>query len=364
MPKADISDHLRRVWRLLDILPPRGEGKTKAQLNEELAHEFNVTVKTTERDLQFLEQEGFAIKGTRDFHDGTKPKQVWEQVPEKSLNLVRTLRTDGALALHLIDQMAEKLLPPEVNSALAMVRTKAKERLRERRNSEQKAMWAEKVQIVPEGFALQAPALNGADILPNLQTALLRDRQVHGQYQKLGAETAKEVVLEPRGLWQSGNLLYVVMTDPAKPLGKDPYKHYRLDRFLSLEVTELPIRALPSFRLKEFLSEGGAQFAYGKAPLRFRARAEKNVWKRLGETKLAANQQLTPIRGTTQQLIEADVVPSEHFMMWLLSHGPEIEVLEPASLREEMGAKLRKAAAAYEAPAATVASVSAAAEKL
>ena len=357
MPKAEISDHLRRVWRLLDILPTPGEGKTKEQLHDVLSQDFGtglkaVGLKTIERDLQFLQSEGFAKTVPRDFRDGTKPKMVWQQEAEKNLKLMDMLRTDGALALHLIDQMAEKLLPPEVNSALAPVRTKAKERLRIRRNSEQKAMWAEKVQIVPEGFALQAPALNSADILPNLQTALLRDLQIRGQYQKLGADTAKEVLLEPRGLWQSGNLLYVVMTDPAKPLGRDPYKHYRLDRFLSLEVTDFSIRPVPSFRLKEFLGEGGAQFAYGKAPLHFRARAEKNVWKRLGETKLAANQQLTPIRGTTQQLIEADVIPSEHFMMWLLSHGPEIEVLEPASLREEVATKLRKAAAAYDAPAA------------
>ena len=352
MPKADIADHLRRVWRLLDILPPRGEGKTKAQLNEELAHEFSVSVKTTERDLQFLEREGFAVPGVRDFNDGTKPKQVWYQAPDKNLTMVRMMRTDNALAFHLIDQLAEKLLPPEVNSALAMVRTKAKERLRDRRNSEQKAAWAEKVQIVAEGFALQAPALNNADILPNLQTALLRDLQIRGQYQKLGAEGTKEEVLEPRGLWQSGNLLYVVVTEANKELRKTGYKHYRLDRFLSLEVTDLPIRPVPSFRLKEFLAEGGAQFVYGEAPIRFRARADQNVWKRLGETKLAANQQLTPIPGTTQQLIEADLIPSPHFMMWLLSHGPEIEVLEPASLREEVAAKLRQAAAAYAAPAA------------
>ena len=351
MPKADISDHLRRVWRLLDILPPRGEGKTKAQLHEEIAQDFSVTVKTTERDLQFLEKEGFAITGVRNFHDGTKPKQVWHQAPDKNLTLVRMLRTDNALAFHLIDQMAEKLLPPEVNSALAMVRTKARERLRERRNTEQKAAWAEKVQIVPEGFALQAPALHGTEILPNLQTALLRDLQICGQYQKLGADSAKEEVLEPRGLWQTGNLLYVVVTDATKDLRKAGYKHYRLDRFLSLEVTDVPIRQVPSFRLKEFLAEGGAQFVYGKAPIRFRARAEQNVWKRLGETKLAANQQLTPIPGTTQQFIEADVIDSEHFMMWLLSHGPQIEVLEPASLRGEVAQKLRQAAAAYDKPA-------------
>lgn len=355
MPKAAISDHLRRVWRLLDILPPPGEGKTKVQLNEELSHEFDVTLKTTERDLHFLEDEGFAKRENdkRYLIDGTKPKQVWEQASDKNLTMVRMMRTDNALAFHLIDQLAEKLLPPEVNTALAAVRKKAKDRLTERRSTEKKAAWAEKVQIVPEGFALQAPSLNNADILPNLQTALLRDLQIRGDYKKLGEDDAKEVVLEPRGLWQTGNLLYVVMTDPSQELGNQPYKHYRLDRFLSLEVTDLAIRSAPSFRLKEFLSDGGAQFAYGKTPLRFRAVAEKNVWKRLDETKLAAIQKLTNIPGTSRKLIEADVIRSDHFMMWLLSHGPEIEVLEPASLREEVAAKLKLAAAAYDAPAAT-----------
>jgi predicted DNA-binding transcriptional regulator YafY len=50
-------------------------------------------------------------------------------------------------------------------------------------------------------------------------------------------------------------------------------------------------------------------------------------------------------------------------MMWLLSHGPEIEVLEPASLREEVAAKLRKAAAAYDAPVATIEDVNNATEE-
>ncbi len=352
MPKAAISDHLRRVWRLLDILPAPGEGKTKAQLNEELSHEFDVTLKTTERDLQFLLEEGFALTVPGKSYDGLKSKMVWQQALDKNLTMVRMMRTDNALAFHLIDQLAEKLLPPEVNTALAAVRKKAKDRLTERRSTEKKAAWAEKVQIVPEGFALQAPSLNNADILPNLQTALLRDLQIRGDYKKLGEDDAKEVVLEPRGLWQTGNLLYVVMTDPSQELGNQPYKHYRLDRFLSLEVTDLAIRSAPSFRLKEFLSDGGAQFAYGKTPLRFRAVAEKNVWKRLDETKLASNQTLKDIPGTSRKLIEADVIRSDHFMMWLLSHGPEIEVLEPASLREEVATKLKLAAAAYDAPVA------------
>lgn len=352
MPKAAISDHLRRVWRLLDILPAPGEGKTKVQLNEELSHEFEVTLKTTERDLQFLLEEGFAVTVPGKSHDGLKPKMVWQQASDKNLTMVRMMRTDNALAFHLIDQLAEKLLPPEVNTALAAVRKKAKDRLTERRNTEQKAAWAEKVQLVPEGFALQAPALNNADILPNLQTALLKDLMIRGEHASLRSGAPKPFLLEPRGLWMSGHLLYVVVTDPTQAPSADAYQYRRLDRFLSLEVTDIPIRPVPSFRLKEFLAEGGAQFVYGKAPIRFRARAEQNVWKRLDETKLAANQQLTPVPGTTQQLIEADLIESEHFMMWLLSHGPEIEVLEPASLREKVATKLRQAAAAYDAPAA------------
>ena len=108
MPKAAISDHLRRVWRLLDILPAPGEGKTKVQLNEELSHEFDVTLKTTERDLQFLLEEGFAVTVPGKSYDGLKSKMVWQQAPDKNLTMVRMMRTDNALAFHLIDQLAEK----------------------------------------------------------------------------------------------------------------------------------------------------------------------------------------------------------------------------------------------------------------
>ena len=352
MPKAAISDHLRRVWRLLDILPPPGEGKTKTQLNEELSHEFDVTLKTTERDLQFLLEEGFAVTVPGKSYDGLKSKMVWQQAPDKSLTLHRMLQTDNALAFHLIDQVAEKLLPPEVKFALAKVRTKAKDRLRERRNIEQKARWAEKVQMVPEGFALQPPSLRAEDILPNLQTALLKDLMIRGEHASLRSGTPKPFFLEPRGLWMSGHLLYVVVTDPSQDLGPDAYQYRRLDRFLSLEVTEEPVRQT-SFKLQEFLGAGGSQFVYRHPTVHFRAKAARNVWSRLGETKIAPNQKLTATPDPEQMYIEADVIRSDHFMMWLLSHGPEIEVLEPASLREEVATKLKLAAAAYDAPAAT-----------
>ena len=326
-------------------------------------HDWEVDPKTTQRDLEFLEQAGLAERRharpdeDADHRDGGRSAYRWFVAQGKDPNTLKLVNTEDALAFHLIEGMAEQLLPPEVTGALQSRREQARRKLERERNVDPRARWADKVRIVPEGFALQAPKLENREILRTLQVALLEERVITATHKTLHASGEREHRLEPRALWQSGTLLYVACTRAGK--NDLPPISWRLDRFTRIELTDDRISSR-AFNLHEFLDQGGAQFAYGRRVVNFRAWAHPEVWKRLEETCINATQVLTDDdptgdssppspdeNGGRWRHVSASVVWSEFFENWILQQGERLQVLGDADLRERITQRLKAALNAY-----------------
>jgi hypothetical protein len=86
------------------------------------------------------------------------------------------------------------------------------------------------------------------------------------------------------------------------------------------------------------------QFGNGK-PIRLSAWVSLNLAKILEETPLSADQKLSP-SGELFKLT-ATVTDSWQLTWWLMSQGPEIEVISPVALRRKIGAQLMEAAVRY-----------------
>ncbi|MFM7067073.1 MAG: helix-turn-helix transcriptional regulator [Gammaproteobacteria bacterium] len=367
MPKADIGKSLKRIWQLLELLPHRQSAVPKRVLHQrgcEL-HGWGVDEKTTQRDLEFLEEAKLAVRlnarpgDDTDLLQGGRSGYRWAAAPGKSPNTLKLVNTEDALAFHLIEGMAERLLPPEVSGALQSRREQARRKLEVERKVDPRARWADKVRIVPEGFALQAPKLENREILRKLQVALLEERVIKATHKTLHATEEREHLLEPRALWQSGTLLYVACTRAGKN-DREPIS-WRLDRFTRIELTEDRIDARP-FDLQTFLDQGGAQFANGRPRVEFRAWAHPEVWRRLAETPINATMLLSPEDPTGQSMppassgsngpwrhVSAEVIWSEFFENWILQQGERLQVLGDAALRARIVGRLRTALEAYQA---------------
>lgn len=343
MPASNMGNTFDRIWQLLEILPSGAPGATAAQLrltgNEEYG--WDITKRTVDRYLIALFDAGLArtIEG-RDQRTRDNELQHWIADSTRSLHNAR-LGTPDALALHLIERVADSLLPPEIVAVLHNRMETARSLLKRVRKTDRNAAWANKVAVLPEGFALRPPSIN-KEILKTLQRALLSEQQVICTYQTTERSQVKRYPLEPRALVLRGAVLYVVATRPDKP--SKTVAWYRVHRFQSVAILEKKV-GTTGFQLSAFLDDGGAEFGAKGERIVFQAWVSARLAEKLRETPLSDDMTVHPQKGGA--IVKATLWQSWLFESWILSRGADLRVLEPAGLRDVTAERLRRAAAAY-----------------
>jgi len=149
-------------------------------------------------------------------------------------------------------------------------------------------------------------------------------------YKKENDDKAVERKLRPQGVVFSEYYFYLV----AYIHGKD-YKYptiYRLDRIVNIKTVNEKFRILNENRFEEGEFRKRVQFMTTgkliKIRFRFWGKSVEAVLDRLPTARIITQDE----KGT---VIEAEVF-GKGIIMWLLSQGKYIEVLEPKELREEM----------------------------
>ncbi len=344
MGSSDIGATLDRIWLLLEMLPQDGRGLTAEELLRlgETEFKWDIGKKTVERYLGKLEEAELALKsGPVNYEEHPEPRATrWRAHPTHNLSTAR-LRTEDALALHLIARVADKLLPPQIVDVLSNRLEQAQIHLNHRRKASPMAAWANKVEVIPEGFSLQAPSIDRT-ILQTLQRALLSGSQVEATYRAKRGTSVRTYPLEPRALIQKGAVLYFVATRPDH---RDrPAASYCVHRFVAVKPLKLGVSG--GFNLQDFIAAGGAEFGAKGEPIRFKAWVSADLEKTLRETPLSTDMALKSCDDGA--VVSATLRQSWPFESWLLSRGRHIRVIEPEVLRDETAARLKAAAAAYD----------------
>ena len=146
--------------------------------------------------------------------------------------------------------------------------------------------------------------------------------------------------LHPLGLVQRGPVAYLV----ARALDYLDVWIYAVHRIKEATRTSEPVARPEGFSLDGYVKEGRLQFGNGDT-LRLVVLVSSEVAAYLAETPLAEDQHLTTKGERTK--LTATVLDSWQLSWWILSHGPEIEVLKPVRLRKQIAASLREAASLY-----------------
>jgi predicted DNA-binding transcriptional regulator YafY len=343
MPASNMANTFDRIWQLLEILPSDAPGATASELTRVGNEEYGwaVTKRTVERYLIALFDAGLTrtVEG-RDERRRENETQHWVADSTRNLHTAR-LGTPDALALHLIERVADSLLPPEIVAVLRKRMDSARSHLNRVRKLDRSAAWANKVAVLPEGFSLRPPPLD-EEILGTLQRALLSEQQVQCTYQTTERSDVKHYPLEPRALILRGSVLYVVATRPDKPTKATAW--YRVHRFKSATILEKKVSA-SEFQLSAFLENGGAEFGAKAKRIQFQAWVSVRLAEKLAETPLSDDMTLRPGQGGA--IVKASLWQSWLFESWILSRGPDLRVLEPKGLRDVTAERLRTAAAAY-----------------
>lgn len=333
MPSSDRETTIARQWELLkNHLPPRPPGKTSRQLRDALATAgHDVHKRTIERDMEELSRI-FPI--TRN-ECGTPYGWHWSETARFD---VLGMDLSEAVSLGVMEDVLRQIMPPAFLSALEGKFSLAREKLAALPKIPH-ARWKDLARYVPPGMPFIPPEL-APGVLPSLQEALLRQRQLQVVYRKADAEEAKEYILHPLCLLQQGTRSYLVAT----AFGYETPYQYALQRMSSATVLEDPVKRPKGFSLDAYLASGAAQFG-GSEVLTLKARVDGNLARLLEETPISKDQKIAVRAGV--HTLTASVYDSWQLHFWLLSQGPSITVLKPVALRKRIVSCLEEALGNY-----------------
>ncbi len=327
---------LLRQWHMLHMIPRAPRKITVQEIRDRLAiEEFVVTERTVQRDLQELLQVFPLVVDDRDKPFGWG----WHQ---DSPNFdLPGLSVPEALTFTLVEQHLANALPPATLDALQPYFKSAGQALRAIETDAQSNTWLDKVRTISPMQPLLAPQVD-EQCQRVVYDALMRDRQLRLTYKKRDA--ASSVVYEsvhPLAVIQRGPLIYLVCLFADY----DDVRTLAMHRVRAAEMLYLPCRKKDGFSIDRYIESGNMGVLTGD-PIELKAMFARRAGEHLFETPLAKNQRLVEL-GDGRLELTATVPGTRELQWWLLGMGDGVEVLAPASLRDEMKSMISRMANAY-----------------
>lgn len=333
MSSNKTRNSLARQWELLKILPARSEGKSAAEIREELSEAgYSISKRQVERDLLDL-QEFFGLE----CNDDRMPYK-WRWSFERPLDFPAITLAE-ALSLVVVEETLKPLLPISIQRALQPKFLQAHSQLVMMSKKSPTARWVKKVKTVPTALPLLPPVIN-EQVLEEIQTSLLLDEQISAVYQG-NSEKVLELCLHPLGLVTQGSVVYLVAT-------ANDYldiRLYALHRFKKTSRTFEKSKSPKGFSLDRYIEEGGLQFGEG-VEIDLVASISDDLARILMETPIAVNQ-VIKAKGDQWQ-INATLFDTWQLRWWILSKGHSIKVLKPAGLVKKIVETVKKTAELYD----------------
>ncbi len=326
-----------RASRLVSILLLlQGRGKLTAR---QLAELLEVSVRTVYRDVEALNAAGIPVYG--------------DAGPDGGYQLLGGFRTrlDGltageAQALWLAG-MPRAAADLGLGTVLATAQLKVQAAL--------PAELREGASRVAERFLLDAPGwYQDGDTAPHLAAvadAVWNQRQIIVRYRRWTAPTDVTRTLDPHGIVLKGGKWYLVARDAAEASGA-AIRTYRINQILGLTVPGERFARVPDFDLAAFWASSVTGFRaglwQGEARIRFSPAGRERLAGMMSQAVVSAADATASAPdqdGWVTAVVPIESVAYAH--QDFLRLGAEVEVLEPAELRERLAWTVRSLAAMY-----------------
>lgn len=294
--------------------------------NRVLDKGYNVTAKTIQRDLQGISSI-FPITSVED----TKPYK-WSWLEESDILDIPCMDQKTALTFHMIDEYLSSMLPRSVLQFLKPYFSRGRAILDET-NESTLSKWSQKTAVIPKGQPLLKAEFN-EQVRDVVYDGLLGGKQILITYKRLGAKKSKTYPIHPLGLVFRNEVIYLVAI--AKDY-KEPAQ-FPLHRIQKAELTEMDVVIPEGISLKSYIERGEFSFPYAETPeeekINLEAVLDKYYGRRLEETPISKDQKLEAL-SEEKILLKATVSNSLELREWLRGFGDSVEVVSPASLRDE-----------------------------
>ncbi|MDB5390395.1 MAG: Transcriptional regulator, DeoR family [Planctomycetaceae bacterium] len=309
---------LERQWRLLHALEARRLGVSLY----ELAAEAGVSQRTIFRDLQLMRQIGMPVQsGT-----GANGRKHWKINPDHPLLRLGFNPTEAAslcLGFRLMEPFAGTYLWDGAQTALKKIRSCLSEDALRYIGTFGQAFY-------PTRFGSGDYSKKG-EILDALMLGIEERRYTALTYQSQQATEPATRDVYPYALAFHKGSLYLI----AWAAEHETFRNYKVDRVTDAEVLELRFTRDPKFDVQRHLTGSfGIYHGAGEPQLvriRFTSEAARYV-----KEKYWHDSQLLHDQQDGNLIAEFHLTDFHELISWILSFRDQAEVLEPASLRQQI----------------------------
>ncbi|MFF7727468.1 helix-turn-helix transcriptional regulator [Streptomyces sp. NPDC008001] len=317
-----------RLLSTLLLLQTRGRVPAR-----ELADRLEVSVRTVYRDVESLSAAGVPVYAERGRHGGIALLPGYRtDVTGLTADEARALFVLGTRSAH-----ADLGLDGALGSALRKVMAALPAPHRPAAEATSRRILVDPVRWL--GGPAPAPAVDVGE----LQAAVLTDRRLRLRYRHGGQEHPRTYTVDPYGLVAKAGVWYLVADRRARP------QLFRTDRVAAVTVTPDPVRRRAGVELADAWDVLRREVEQRPADVRVTAtvrRSRLDMFLRLHGPSVAA-----PPSAGDPATVELRL-PELRSARALLSFGPDVEVLSPQEVRDDLAGVAAATAELYRRPGA------------
>lgn len=290
----------------------------------QLAEQIEVTQKTIQRDITFMQNDlGLPLEYDRKQHG------YYYERPVHEFPLMR-YSVEDVVALFL----ARKAVEPLQGTALEATLRDSFKRLSGALQGEISFRWSD----LDQAFTVKDSGVVPADVrlFEKLARAVLECRELRFEYRKIDSDEWEKRALRPFHLADFEGGWYVIGYD----LDRKARRTFALQRVKAARVLQTRFLRPSDFSLSDHL---GGSFGVWHHPedkgKKHRIRLQFTGWAaRMASERRWHPSQETKWLGKKEDTLEMalELCSFEEISRWILSWGPQVEVLEPEELREEL----------------------------
>ena len=326
---------LRQI-AMLELIPRSPRKTYTREIKDKLADRgFEIDERSIQRDLVALERTLPLVCDSRDKPYGWSWAKSSEGIQAPAMDPVE------ALTLSLAEQYLEPLMPKASYKRIGIFFDRANAVLKEQ-SPKLINRWRQRVRVLPEMLRFKRPQIN-REVEQALYEAAFEGKQIKAQYRKRGESKSNTRHIHPLGIVMKGSINYLIcMMNEDK---KNP-RYLPMHRFLKVKILNETVVEPKGFDLDEFIHTNNLSFEYSKELYTFKALFDHTAGAHLVETPLNGTQKTTR-QPNGKLLVTARMTDTLQFEQWLLSFGPDVEIIAPKKLRKKFQEKTSKMYSIY-----------------
>ncbi len=337
-PRPETSPQFARVAAILRRLPSEPASITTPVLHRRLtAAGYTIPIRILHNDLNRISRE-LPVRCT----PGKPSRWAWLASAAPFDNAA--LEPAGALLLALMKPIIQSMLPPRVTRHFDTLFGRALESA----DAAGYGRLIRNVRVLPEALPRQRPLPKPGHV-DTLMNALVEGRRVQARYKKRNALAPLDYHLGPLGLVGVGPRLLLL----AKKIGAEGVRHYEVQRFTSIRITEGKTQGLDDFDVDAHIADGELAFPISEAWLDLELELGPEHEDELIDAPLAPNQTVTGEPGARR--LRARVADTWALQRFILGLGREARVVAPNDYAARMADEVASMAHAYGVAGSTAA---------